>query len=158
MEPPEPGLRELKDELAIRGLAAAYTDAINRCHIDDAIQVYAPDGVFTMMDRPSVTGSDQIADVLRSTVSRYELLMQLAHSGVVQLNGDSARARWQITELQVTFDGKRRFIAGRYEDELARLQQGWRFTRRTFTARYLGDVSLTNDVVPDIPVLFPLWR
>jgi ketosteroid isomerase-like protein len=147
----------LADELAIRTLVASYTDAINRCDVDDIAPVYDDDAVFTMMDRPSVTGRDAILDVLRETVSRYHLIMQLVHTGVVQLDGDSARARWQVTELQITVAGTSRFVAGRYEDELVRRADGWKFARRTFTARYLGPLDLSAGALPDAPVRFPLW-
>ncbi len=148
---------DLDDEHAIRTLTASYTDAINRCDIDDIAPVYDDDAVFTMMDRPSVVGREAILDVLRSTVARYQLVMQLVHSGVVQVDGDRARARWQITELQIMNDGTPRFVAGRYEDEHARRSDGWKFARRTFTARYLGAMDLTSGARPDAPPLFPLW-
>ena len=67
--------------------------------------------------------------------------------------GNKAAARWIVTELQVALSGDRRFIIGRYEDELVRLDEGWRFARRAFTARYLGDADLSGGVIPDIPVL-----
>lgn len=153
----EPTLAHVADELAIRTLTASYADAINRGDLADVARVYDTDAVFTMMDRPSVVGRDAIVDVLRTTLARYRLVMQLLHSGVVQLDGDRARARWQITEFQVIADGERRFVAGRYEDELVRRHHGWQFARRSFTARYLGDVSLSSDVLPDALPLFPLW-
>lgn len=149
--------RDLADDHAIRALSAAYTDAINRMDIDDIARVYDDEAVFTMMDRPSVFGRAAILDVLRATVARYQLLMQLLHSGVVQLDGDRARARWQITELQIPVDGQPRFVAGRYEDEYVRRVDGWKFARRTYTARYLGDPALTSGARPDAAVLFPLW-
>jgi ketosteroid isomerase-like protein len=147
----------LADEHAIRTLTASYTDAINRADIDDIAHVYDDEAVFTMMERPSVVGRAAILDTLRATVARYQLVMQLLHSGVVQTDGDRARARWQITEFQIMNDGQQRFVAGRYEDELVRRADGWKFVRRTFTARYLGDVDLTSGVRPDVPALFPLW-
>ena len=104
-----------------------------------------------------VTGRGEILDVLRRTLARYQLVMQLVHSGVVRLDGDRACARWQITEFQVLVDGSRRFIAGRYEDDLVRRPGGWQFARRTFTARYVGDPDLTDEVRPDLPARFPLW-
>jgi ketosteroid isomerase-like protein len=148
---------DLADEQAIRTLTASYTDAINRMDIDDIFHVYDEDAVFTMMDRPSVVGRTAILEILRATVARYQLVMQLLHSGVVQLDGDRARARWQITEFQILADGQPRFIAGRYEDEHVRCSDGWKFARRTFTARYVGDINLASGVRPDAPVLFPLW-
>lgn len=154
---PTPTIDRLADEMAIRGLTAAYTDALNRCDIDDIAQVYDDDAVFTMMDRPSVHGREAILDVLRATVARYQFVMQLLHSGIVRLDGDRARARWQITEFQILKDETRRFIAGRYEDEYVRRADGWRFSRRTYTARYLGAYDLSGPAMPDQPALFPLW-
>jgi ketosteroid isomerase-like protein len=148
---------DLSDDHAIRVLTASYTDAINRFAIDDIARVYDDDAVFTMMDRPGVVGREAILDTLRSTVARYQLIMQLVHSGVVQIDGDRARARWQITELQIMNDGQSRFVAGRYEDEHVRRDDGWKFARRTFTARYLGDLDLSSGARPDPPALFPLW-
>lgn len=149
----------LDDEQAIRALTAAYTDAINRSDIDDVARVYDDDATFTMMDRPTVAGRGAILDTLRSTVVRYSMIMQLVHSGVVQVDGARARARarWQITEHQISLDGTARFVAGRYEDELVRRADGWKFSSRTFTARYLGAPDLSSGALPDRPVLFPLW-
>ena len=148
---------ELLDEMAIRNLTAMYADAMNRAEVDEAVRVFADDALFIMMDRPSVVGRQQIADSLRGSVVKYAFMTQMMHSGVVQLDGDHARARWQVTELQVFRTGERRLVVGRYEDEHVRLAEGWRFARRTFTARYLGDVDLSSDVLPDAPPLFPLW-
>jgi ketosteroid isomerase-like protein len=148
---------ELADDHAIRALTAAYTDAINRAAIDDIAPVYDEHAVFTMMDRPGVVGRAAILEALRTTVARYHLVTQLLHSGVVQLDGDRARARWQVTEIQIPIDGTPRFIAGRYEDEHVRRADGWKFARRTFTARYLGDIDLSSGARPDPPTLFPLW-
>jgi uncharacterized protein (TIGR02246 family) len=148
---------DLADELAIRSLTAAYVDALNRADLDDIAQVYDEDAVFTLMDRPTIVGRSAILDMLRATLARYQLVMQLLHSGIVQLDGDRARARWQVTELQVPIDGAPRFIAGRYEDEHVRRRQGWQFARRTFTARYFGDITLASGVQPDSPALFELW-
>lgn len=135
------------DELAIRSLTAEYTDAINRGHVADAIATYAPDATFTMMDRPTVVGRDGIAAVLQSTVERYELIVQLVHSGIVRLEGDRATARWQITEYQFRPDGGRRLVIGVYSDEHVRTPDGWRFAARAFTASYLGDPSLSDGLL-----------
>ncbi|MEZ5227925.1 MAG: nuclear transport factor 2 family protein [Acidimicrobiales bacterium] len=141
----------------LRNLVATYTDAINRLAVDEAIRTYADESTFTMMDRPTVVGRDAIEAVLQATVARYELITQLVHSGVVRLDGDRARARWQVTELQVMLDGTRRFVVGRYEDELARFPEGWRFVGRRFVARYLGDLDLSGPVMADGPTSFDLW-
>ncbi len=148
---------EVADELAIRNLFAAYTDAINRRDADEAMRVYADESTLTMMERPMVTGRANITEVLRATLARYQLVTQMVHSGVVQLDGDRARARWQVTEMQIVNDGSRRFIVGRYEDKLVRLSEGWRFQHRVFVARYLGNPDLSGEAMPDQPTLFDFW-
>jgi hypothetical protein len=53
---------------------------------------------------------------------------------VVEVNGDTARARWSTIELTIKRGAKDLgIIFGRYEDELVRLAAGWRFKRRSFT-------------------------
>lgn len=150
-------LQTITDELAIRTLTASYTDAINRFDFDDIAQVYDEHTRFTMMERPTIVGVDAIIEMLRTMPLKYDLVMQLLHSGVVQVDGDTARARWQITEMQVLTDGSSRFVAGRYEDEYARRAGGWKFSSRTFTARYLGDMDLCSGVRPDNPPRFALF-
>jgi ketosteroid isomerase-like protein len=146
--------RRVADEAAIRTLTASYTDALNRADLVDIARVYDEHAAFTMMDRPTVVGREAIVDVLRATLARYQLVMQLVHSGIVHVDGDVARARWQITEVQVPVEGAPRFVAGRYEDEHARRDGQWLFTRRTFTARYLGGLDLSDPVLPDRPAQF----
>jgi ketosteroid isomerase-like protein len=142
------------DELAIQRLAAAYTDAVNRNAPAEAAATYAPHGALTMMERPPVEGRTAVAEFLAATFARYDLVAQTTHSGVVHVMGDVAHARWQVSEMQLPSTGGSVLIIGRYEDELIRLPQGWRFTRRRFTARYHGDSALTDPVLPDRPVLF----
>ena len=127
-------LQAVADELAIRNLTAGYTDAINRLDADEAARAYIDDGVLVMMDRPIVTGHAGIAEVLGATVAKYQLITQLMHSGVVQLDGDRARARWQVTELQVSKEEVRRFVVGRYDDEHVRTP-GWMAVRAAHVRR-----------------------
>ena len=76
-----------EDELAIRSLAAAYTDAVNRRDGDGMAAVYAPDGI---LEAPSAGTPVQGIDKLRKRFKRLveqerEFLMQLTHSGVVAI-------------------------------------------------------------------------
>jgi ketosteroid isomerase-like protein len=148
-------LRTTLDELAVRRVTATYCDAANRLAAPEAAATYAPDGSLSMMGRPEVSGREAVEAMLEATFSRYELVTQLTHSGLVQIDGDVAASRWVVTELQVARTGERRFIIGRYEDQLVRLGEGWRFARRVFTARYVGPPDLGGEVAPDVPVRFP---
>ena len=48
------------DELAIRQLTAAYTDAVVRGSADDAAAVYAPDGILAASGFPDVVGHERL--------------------------------------------------------------------------------------------------
>jgi len=146
-------VRTMIDERAVRHVAASYCDAVNRQAAHEAAASYAPDGSLSLLGRPEVHGRDAVESMLATTFAKYELLTQLTHSGLVRIDGDTAAARWVVTELQVARTGERRFVVGRYEDQLARLDEGWRFARRVFTARYVGATDLGGDVAPDVPVL-----
>jgi ketosteroid isomerase-like protein len=149
-------LQLLADELAIRNLAASYTDALNRGAIEEATATYADESALYMLDRPVVAGRQNITEWLRRTTDRYQWVVQLVHSGVVRIDGDTAHARWQVSETQIINDGSRRLIIGRYEDTVRRFPEGWRFVQRKFTARYMGPFDMSAEPLPDVPSAFSL--
>ncbi len=144
----------IADELAVRRTTAAYTDAMNRMDFPTAVSTYVPDGVLVMLSRPPFEGRVAILAFLEAVTDRYSLLTQMVHSGLVDIDGDVAHARWQVTELQLVKDGDPVFIAGRYEDELHRTDEGWRFAHRAFVGRYYGATDFRAPVLPDQPVRF----
>jgi uncharacterized protein (TIGR02246 family) len=137
------------DELAIHRLAAAYTDAINRNDPVEAAETYALDGSLLMRDGSPLVGRDAVRAFLVDLLARYEYVAQMTPSGLVRLDGDTAAARWQVFAFQKPRDASPRLLIGRYEDEVVRTAEGWRFAHRRFTARYLGDPSLVGSIFPD---------
>lgn len=129
-------MNPIDDELAIRNLAAAYTDAINRRCAEEAAAVYAPDGT-ACLDGGQVVPGDKMAKNFRNVLNNLPFVFQMTHSGIVEVAGDTARARWWLSEIQL-FRGEMqyRFWAGTYEDELVRLPQGWRFQHRRLTTHF----------------------
>lgn len=129
-------MQDAADELAIRSLAAAYTDAVNRRDGDGMAAVYAPDG---MLHSPAagdpVVGIEKLRKRFKRLVEKErEFLMQLTHSGVVEIDGDRAMARWWFSEIKKPAGGPFEMILGVYQDEVVRLPEGWRFARRTVSA------------------------
>jgi hypothetical protein len=125
-----PHNQDVEAELAIRQLAASYTDAVNRRSPEDAAAVWAPDGVLLFFGR-EVVGAETLLKAYRRTFSSFELLFQMTHTGLVVVDGDRARARWWISEINQSVDDPRhRMFYGLYQDELVRTDAGWRFARR----------------------------
>ncbi len=123
------------DEMAIRALAHAYADAVNRRDAEGMAAVLAPDGV---IEKPGygepVCGHEKILKRYRRLQRDREFLCQMIHSGVVHVDGDQATARWWFSEIKKP-TGSEDFqtMIGVYQDEARRLAKGWRFTRRVQT-------------------------
>ncbi|MGV0050519.1 nuclear transport factor 2 family protein [Mycobacterium colombiense] len=95
---PEPTAVTAADMMAIQQLAVGYAEAISRGDIDEAVQVYAPDGVLASPTTEDAVGHSAIAAVLRRTIGNLELVFQTVHLGLVHVDGDRAAARFPITE------------------------------------------------------------
>lgn len=147
---PEPTAHNSADVIAIQNLAVGYAEAISRGEIDEAVQVYAPDGVLASPTTDDAVGHEAIADVLRATTGGLEFVFQTVHLGLVHVDGDRAGARFPITEwARRASDGRPIQFLGVYEDDAVRLDVGWRFSRRQLVPRILGKPEgLTGRVVP----------
>ncbi|MBV9840894.1 MAG: nuclear transport factor 2 family protein [Sphingomonadaceae bacterium] len=126
-----------EDETAIRALAAAYTDAVNRHDPVAGAAVYAPDGVLIAYDTPPIAGRAAIETLFVARWPQAGILFQCLHSGLVEIDGDRAHARWWLSEYNCPVNetaGRMNLFA--YQDELVRLPERWRFARRNLQTCY----------------------
>jgi uncharacterized protein (TIGR02246 family) len=125
--------RRLADENAIRALTAYYSDAVSHLDAARAASIYAEDGGVVIAGA-ELRGRAAIEQGMRQSFAAFDLLQLIAHGGVIEVTGDTARARWSTVELTIKRGAKDLgVIFGRYEDDLVRLPAGWRFARRSFT-------------------------
>ena len=136
------------DELAIRQLTAAYSDAVNRRDREDFAALWADDGRWVVPGLADTVGGEAAAAQLLAVVEGMELLIQQHDGGQVWVDGDRARARWYITEIGRMKDGQGVHFAGVYQDELVRTDDGWRFARRHFEFLYRGFGELPGKAYP----------
>jgi ketosteroid isomerase-like protein len=146
------------DELAIRSLAAAYTDAVNRRDGEGMAAVYAQNGV---LHSPAAGAPVEGIEKLRKRFKRLvekerDFLMQLTHSGVVELYGDTATARWWFSEIKRPAGGTFEMIFGVYQDEVVRTEAGWRFARRTVDASLRWELPNPPESFAPLPLFLPL--
>lgn len=129
----DPALQRLLDEQAIRNLAAAYSDAVTHLDPVRAAAVYAEDGIVDIAGN-ALSGRAAIEQGMRASFAAFQLLQLVEHGGMVTVSGDAATARWSTVELAVR-QGQQSLnvIFGRYEDDLVRTTEGWKFARRRFT-------------------------
>lgn len=147
---PEPTAANVADVIAIQHLAVGYAEAVSRGEIDEAVQVYAPNGFLASPTTEDAVGPDAIAAVIKATTSDLELVFQTVHLGLVHVDRDHAKARFPITEwARRRSDGRPIQFLGVYEDDLVRLDVGWRFSRRLLVPRTIGKPEgLSGRVVP----------
>ena len=95
-EPRDAG--EACDVLAICHLAAAYADAVSRGDVAEACLTYAEDGELHSPTTEPAIGRDAVTATISATCAGLEFVFQTVHQGLVQVDGDVARARFPITE------------------------------------------------------------
>lgn len=140
------------DELAIRQLTAAYSDAVNRRDRDDFVAVWAPDAKWIVPGLADTIGGEAAADQLLRLTEDMEFMLQHLQGGQVWVEGDTARARWYIVELGRTKAGQGVHIAGVYQDRLVRTDAGWRFLQRHFEFLYRGLIDVPGKAYPFPPL------
>ena len=123
---------ELAGRIEIRDLTARFTDAVNRRAPKELADLFTEDGQWHVPGLPVATGREAISTVLSGLLKNFTRLIQLTHSGHVDITGDTATATWYITENAEDTDGNAFAFTGVYTDRLARTEDGWRFASRSF--------------------------
>ncbi len=136
------------DELAIRNLVAAFSDAVNRRDSGALAALFVPEGGWTVPGLGTAEGSEAIAARLDGLLGGFPFLVQFAHQGEVRVAGERAAARWYIEELARAADGSGSHFIGTYHDTLQRTAEGWRFAVRRFDFLYRGRTDLGGKTYP----------
>jgi hypothetical protein len=144
--------------VAIQQVAVRYADAVNRGNVSGALDTFALDA---RLERPSgapAIGRAAIEVAIAEKVGTLDLIFQTVHLGLVNVDGDQAQARFPITEWSRRADDSQSFLMlGWYDDDLVRLAEGWRFSRRLLVPRTFakadfiaGSLLPINELRPDL--------
>ncbi|XAH22139.1 nuclear transport factor 2 family protein [Xylophilus sp. GW821-FHT01B05] len=143
-------LQKIEDELAIRNLAARFTDAVNERDTAAFRELWTDDAVWEI-GQPfpsSAHGIEAIVEMLTRLLAPKPLFIQLTHSGVVSFTGESsACARFAERERG---KGEQDYYENLaiYRDELVKQSNGWRFKRRSYEYRFLDTSAFTGTGFP----------
>lgn len=136
------------DEREIRNLVARYCHAIAERDDEAWAATWAEDAEWLVLGA-AVRGRAAILAHYRRLVARVRWVVQIAHDGIVEVEGDAALGRWLILELLQWDGGAGGHNVGRYRDRYVRGADGaWRFARREFHATYLGPSDLSGAPPP----------
>ena len=135
------------DELEIRNLVARYSDAVNRRDAASWGPTWAEAGEWHLMGNAR-QGRETIVALWQNLMQNFPFVMQLVHSGTVEVNGDSGTGRWYLTEISRGADGTPGSSIGVYHDRYVREEGAWVFERRRFDILYMGAPDLTGQLLP----------
>jgi ketosteroid isomerase-like protein len=123
----------LADRSAIRDLALRYCTAVDRRDWDLLAELFLPDATVDVQRSNLMRGTDEIVARYRRGLSRYDATHHMVTNHEIAVDGDSARHSCLVHAQHMRPDaaGSTIFtIGGRYEDQLVRTPQGWRFKHR----------------------------
>jgi hypothetical protein len=127
--------QEIPDKQHIRELQNRYSYAIDSGQYDKLDGMFTPDATYNF-----VTGSTDNLEALKNTIrDALQPLSSSQHTNGNQwaeIAGDRATAGCYFTVhmfKEGVADGEHFEMGGRYDDELLRTPNGWRFTSRTIT-------------------------
>ena len=127
--------QEIPDKQHIRELQNRYSYAIDSGQYDKLDGMFTTDATYNF-----VTGSTDNLEALKNTIQ--EALLPLTSSQHIngnqwaEIEGDCATAGCYFTVhmfKEGVVDGEHFEMGGRYDDELLRTPDGWRFTSRSIT-------------------------
>jgi ketosteroid isomerase-like protein len=97
----EQRLQHLEDEAAIRDLAARFADAATRADYETIGSLFTPDAVFAIGEPFAVTckGPNEIVALIHRLRDGKDFFVEFVHSGLIQLDGNTASARWLLREV-----------------------------------------------------------
>ncbi len=132
----------------LRQLVERYADAVCRRDADDWAATWAEDAVWDL-GAAKAEGRANIVALWKQAMGGFPMALQLVHQGVVLAHdGDTASARWYLSEYLHTADGGRRLGVGVYHDRYRRLNGAWLFQNRRYNLLYSGAPDLSGAAIP----------
>ena len=148
----EARLRAVEDRLEIQALAARFSDAVNERNMTAFAQLWASNRPIWEIGPPlesRAEGINEIVAMLQHLLQIERYFMQMTHSGVIEIKGDQATARFVERERgrgeSTYYDN-----LAVYEDVLVREAGGWRFAKRSYHYRFLDQNPFGGDAFPII--------
>jgi ketosteroid isomerase-like protein len=138
-------LRAIADRVEIEALRGEFTDAVIMRDYDRLSSLFTQDGAVRI---PHIDAEATSREEIRAGIERmqglWEYFVQTAHSGTIQLEGDTALGRAYISELMHGRDGSSHLNYAVYHDRYRRTPDGWKFTERVYEVRYLDTTPLAG--------------
>lgn len=137
---------DFADKVEIQTLAQRYADAVMRRDAEDWGNTWAEDGVWYLGMPTPIEGREAIVGLWNKAMGGYPVVLHIVQPGIIEVNGDTATARFYIQENIVDGDGNHIWVVGVYNDELTKATGEWKFKLRKFDTLYRGPNDLSGDL------------
>lgn len=134
------------DQILIQELSQRYADGVMTRNVDVWSSTWAEDGVWYLGTPEPITGREAIKQVWLGAMGGYPVVLHLVQPGIIEVDGDTAKARWYIQESIITSDDERIWNFGVYNDTLKKEGGEWKFASRKFDCMYRGPVDLSGSL------------
>jgi hypothetical protein len=124
--------------VAIRGLQAAYGDAVTRRAWDEVRVLFEPDAVVHIDTRTrepfSIDGPDALVEFIERALEPFAFFEFAILNAVAEVDGDAATGRVYICELRHDRAGEWTEAYGLYRDRYQRRDNAWRIAERRYAS------------------------
>ena len=131
----DPRTEEIAEKQHIQELQTRYSCSIDSGQYDNLDAMFTPDATYHFL-----TGSTDNVESLKSTIrdalSPLTISQHINGNQWAEIDGDLAKAGCYFTVhmyKEGLANGEHFEMGGRYDDELVRTSEGWRFSKRTIT-------------------------
>lgn len=128
---------------SIRQLHARFTDAVWRQDATEFSECWTSDGEWKIAGMV-LRGRDEIADACGRMLGRCSHIHLIVGLPILDVTGDTAIGRLNITEFARMNDGSTAMTIGWYHDWYALEDGRWRFRKRHWSMKYRGSPDLTG--------------
>jgi uncharacterized protein (TIGR02246 family) len=130
----------------IQHLAQVYADGVMQRDAEIWGSTFAVEGEWHLapgMD--PVKGRENLKAFWLNVMAGYPHVLHWVQPGIINIDGDSATARFYVQENIKDAEGNSFRVAGVYNDELIKEDGAWRFAVRRFSTMYRGPVDMSGD-------------
>ena len=136
-------------ECGVRQLMGRYADAVWRRDSEGFRQCWCEDATWKISGREA-HGRDEIVALFELSIGPSERVMLWNGIPVIELQGEGAIGRVQVTELIKRRTGEGFRTLGLYYDNYREEAGVWRFARRHFNLYYFGPPDFGGDLMTGV--------
>lgn len=125
----------IEDRLEIRELIEHYGDAVMQRDGDSWSEVWAEQAEWSLPEFKGLeyfSGKANIVAGWKASMGDYPGMTYIATPGAINVSGNKATARTYTSEIFPGPDGRPLRVRGQYDDELAKIDGRWKFTKRVY--------------------------